>query len=149
MMMNMEEEEDEQRGKGGVGKGAKVTQTKQARKRQFYLRYYVGHKGRHGHEFLEIEFRPDGKMRYANNSNYKNESMIRKEAYVGEIVLEELRRIVEESEVGVVVFCPTGWVGLSLFLFVDASQPFFFLLLPFRLLFRGCDDDDDCKMTRV
>jgi protein mago nashi len=38
----------------------------------FYLRYYVGHKGKFGHEFLEFEFRPDGKLRYANNSNYKN-----------------------------------------------------------------------------
>ena len=28
----------------------------------FYLRYYVGHKGKFGHEFLEFEFRPDGKM---------------------------------------------------------------------------------------
>lgn len=27
----------------------------------FYVRYYVGHKGKFGHEFLEFEFRPDGK----------------------------------------------------------------------------------------
>lgn len=26
----------------------------------FYLRYYVGHKGKFGHEFLEFEFRPEG-----------------------------------------------------------------------------------------
>ena len=68
----------------------------------FYLRYYVGHKGKFGHEFLEFEYRPDGKpascclllcvcdimfivvimkgkLRYANNSNYKNDTMIRKE----------------------------------------------------------------------
>lgn len=55
----------------------------------FYLRYYVGHRGKFGHEFLEFEFRPDGKylvcliflgkLRYANNSNYKNDTMIRKE----------------------------------------------------------------------
>ena len=82
----------------------------------FYVRYYVGHKGKFGHEFLEFEFRPDGKvlldarvvtahvvcgggmqlpctlhhcqhnqhtcmcsmqLRYANNSNYKNDTMIR------------------------------------------------------------------------
>jgi len=30
---------------------------------EFYLRYYVGHKGKFGHEFLEFEFRPDGKAR--------------------------------------------------------------------------------------
>lgn len=29
----------------------------------FYLRYYVGHKGKFGHEFLEFEFRPDGECR--------------------------------------------------------------------------------------
>lgn len=29
----------------------------------FYLRYYVGHKGKFGHEFLEFEFRPDGERR--------------------------------------------------------------------------------------
>ena len=27
---------------------------------EFYVRYYVGHKGKFGHEFLEFEFRPDG-----------------------------------------------------------------------------------------
>ena len=31
----------------------------------FYVRYYVGHKGKFGHEFLEFEFRPDGKVRHA------------------------------------------------------------------------------------
>lgn len=31
----------------------------------FYLRYYVGHKGKFGHEFLEFEFRPDGKFNSA------------------------------------------------------------------------------------
>lgn len=29
----------------------------------FYLRYYVGHKGKFGHEFLEFEFRPDGQVK--------------------------------------------------------------------------------------
>jgi protein mago nashi len=65
----------------------------------FYLRYYVGHKGKFGHEFLEFEIRPDGKLRYANNSNYKNDTMIRKEVYVNKCVLEELRRIIEDSEI--------------------------------------------------
>jgi hypothetical protein len=44
-----------------------------------YRSISVGHKGRFGHEFLEFEFRPGGKLRYANNSHYKNETMIRKE----------------------------------------------------------------------
>ena len=39
----------------------------------------VGHKGLYGHEFMEFEFLSDGTLRYANNSNYKNDVMIRKE----------------------------------------------------------------------
>ncbi|KAF3434458.1 hypothetical protein FNV43_RR25561 [Rhamnella rubrinervis] len=66
---------------------------------EFYLRYYVGHKGKFGHEFLEFEFRPDGKLRYANNSNYKNDTIIRKEVYVTPAVLRECRRIISESEI--------------------------------------------------
>mmetsp|Transcript_46469 Transcript_46469/g.113149 ORF Transcript_46469/g.113149 Transcript_46469/m.113149 type:complete len:149 (-) Transcript_46469:181-627(-) len=66
---------------------------------EFYLRYYTGHKGKFGHEFLEFEFRPDGKMRYANNSNYKNDTMIRKEVFVNEGVVEALKKIVKDSEI--------------------------------------------------
>ncbi|KXS22427.1 protein mago nashi [Gonapodya prolifera JEL478] len=66
---------------------------------EFYVRYYVGHMGRFGHEFLEFEFRSDGKLRYANNSNYKNDSMIRKEVYVSPSVVNELRRVIQESEI--------------------------------------------------
>jgi len=65
----------------------------------FYVRYYVGHKGKFGHEFLEFEFRPEGKLRYANNSHYKNETMIRKEVHVSESVLQELKRVIEDSEI--------------------------------------------------
>ncbi len=67
----------------------------------FYLRYYVGHKGKFGHEFLEFEFRGDGRLRYSNNSQYKAENLIRKEGkslnlkifivYVNQIVLDELK----------------------------------------------------------
>jgi hypothetical protein len=38
-------------------------------------------------------------FRYANNSNYKNDTMIRKEAYVHSAVMDELRRIIEDSEI--------------------------------------------------
>ncbi|CAK0772216.1 hypothetical protein CVIRNUC_003940 [Coccomyxa viridis] len=65
----------------------------------FYMRYYVGHKGKFGHEFLEFEFRPDGQFRYANNSNYKQDTMIRKEGFVGQEVLDELKRIIEDAEI--------------------------------------------------
>lgn len=78
---------------------------------EFYLRYYVGHKGKFGHEFLEFEFRPDGKLRYANNSNYKNDTMIRKEVFLTPSVLKECRRIVSDSEV-----CYLFYVCLILFI---------------------------------
>uniref|UniRef100_A0A2I2YQL7 Mago homolog B, exon junction complex subunit n=1 Tax=Gorilla gorilla gorilla TaxID=9595 RepID=A0A2I2YQL7_GORGO len=65
----------------------------------FYLRYYVGHKGKFGHEFLESEFQLDGKLRYANNSNYKNDVMIRKEAYMHKSLMEELKRIIDDNEI--------------------------------------------------
>ncbi|XP_024360873.1 protein mago nashi homolog [Physcomitrium patens] len=66
---------------------------------EFYVRYYVGHKGKFGHEFLEFEFRPDGKLRYANNSNYKNDTMIRKEVFLTQAALKECRRIITDSEI--------------------------------------------------
>eukprot|EP00891_Asterochloris_glomerata_P001192 jgi/Astpho2/1192/e_gw1.00022.26.1_t len=66
---------------------------------ELYCRYYVGHKGKFGHEFLEMEFRSNGQLRYANNSQYKNDTMIRKEVFVTKTVLEELKRIINESEI--------------------------------------------------
>lgn len=65
----------------------------------FYVRYYTGHKGKFGHEFMEFEFRPDGRLRYANNSNYKNDTIIRKQVLVSPAVLREVQRIITESEV--------------------------------------------------
>ena len=65
----------------------------------FYVRYYIGHRGKFGHEFLEFELRPDGRLRYANNSNYKRSQMIRRHVHVSDFVLSEMERIVEESEI--------------------------------------------------
>lgn len=77
---------------------------------------------------MEFEFRSDGKLRYANNSNYKKDSMIRKEGQgggpsvsvvivialtpialflpllcalvtVSQAVIEELKRIIQDSEI--------------------------------------------------
>jgi protein mago nashi len=62
-----------------------------------YVRYYVGHNGRYGHEFLEFEFSSTGRLRYANNSNYRSDTLIRKEVYVSPLVLKEVERIVKES----------------------------------------------------
>ncbi|OJK00325.1 mago nashi family protein [Aspergillus brunneoviolaceus CBS 621.78] len=70
----------------------------------FYLRYYSGHSGRFGHEFLEFDFRTlgDGRsaaVRYANNSNYRNDSLIRKEMCVSAAMIQEVKRIIKESEI--------------------------------------------------
>ena len=70
-----------------------------SRREDFYLRYYIGHKGRFGHEFLEFEIRDDGRLRYANNSQYKADTLIRKEVFVNDIILNELRRIVVDSKI--------------------------------------------------
>ncbi|KAL9709030.1 hypothetical protein Ac2012v2_007846 [Leucoagaricus gongylophorus] len=64
----------------------------------FYLRYYTGHSGKHGHEFLEFEY-SHGRLRYANNSNYRNDSLIRKEMWIASLVVKELKRIIESSEI--------------------------------------------------
>ena len=68
-------------------------------KDDFYIWYYVGHKGKYGHEFLEFEVTSEGRLRYANNSNYKKDELIWKEVYVNTIVLDELKWIVSESTV--------------------------------------------------
>jgi len=65
----------------------------------FYCRYYIGHKGMFGHEFLEFEFRGNGKLRYANNSKYKQEVMIRKEVFVSKALREELKKLLRDGDV--------------------------------------------------
>ncbi|OCT52026.1 Protein mago nashi like protein [Cladophialophora carrionii] len=86
----------------------------------FYVRYYSGHSGRFGHEFLEFDFRVigDGRSataRYANNSNYRNDSLIRKESQssalrllmttdwfpvcVSSLLISEIKRIIKDSEI--------------------------------------------------
>ena len=56
-----------------------------------YVRYYVGHKGKFGHEFMRFEFQPNGKLRYENNSKYKSAQLIRKEVILNTCILEEVR----------------------------------------------------------
>ena len=50
----------------------------------------TGHRGAWGSEFMEFEFRPDCRLRYANDSHYKGEGMIRKETWVSHAVLDEV-----------------------------------------------------------
>mmetsp|Transcript_14504 Transcript_14504/g.29671 ORF Transcript_14504/g.29671 Transcript_14504/m.29671 type:complete len:128 (+) Transcript_14504:370-753(+) len=48
---------------------------------------------------MEFEVCPSGKLRYANNSNYKDDSIIRRQVCLGTAVVEELKRIVRNSEI--------------------------------------------------
>ena len=79
---------------------------------RFYMRYYVGHKGRYGHEFLELEVVSSGRghhLRYANQSNYRagregdrggrDENIIRKECDLSRQVVAELARVIQDSEI--------------------------------------------------
>lgn len=59
----------------------------------------MGHKGRFGHEFLEFEISNHGKLRYANDSKYKGDVMIRKELFVGVEVVEQFKQIIIDSEI--------------------------------------------------
>ncbi|CCW61498.1 unnamed protein product [Phytomonas sp. EM1] len=65
----------------------------------YYLRYYAGHTGRYGNEFLEFELKDDGTLKYANNSQYRNENIIKKQARVSQAVLEEVKSIIVKSAV--------------------------------------------------
>jgi len=47
----------------------------------------------------EIEVCPSGKLRYANNSNYNNDKIIRREVCLGPAVVAELKRIILTSDI--------------------------------------------------
>ena len=51
---------------------------------------------------MEFEVCPSGKLRYANNSNYKDDSIIRREVCLGPAVVTELKRIIKTSEINTV-----------------------------------------------
>merc|ERR1711904_62481 len=55
-----------------------------------YLRYYRGNSGKFGHEFHEFELRPDGKLRFAINTHYKRDGLIRKALHVSSSVPQQL-----------------------------------------------------------
>lgn len=59
----------------------------------------VGHEGKFGHEFLEFELKQNGRLRYANNSNYRHDNLIERETYVTDAVVNEVKRIIEDSEI--------------------------------------------------
>uniref|UniRef100_A0A7S3XAZ6 Mago nashi n=1 Tax=Picocystis salinarum TaxID=88271 RepID=A0A7S3XAZ6_9CHLO len=64
-----------------------------------YVRCYVGHQGRFGHEFLEFELHPEGILKYANATRYRGEGRIRKEMHLSETVVHEFAKIIRNSHI--------------------------------------------------
>lgn len=48
----------------------------------------IGHRGAYGHEFLDFEVDSTGKLKYHNNSEYKSDQLIRKQAFVSQTVID-------------------------------------------------------------
>ena len=57
--------------------------------------------------YFQFELCPNGRLRYANSARYKHAGMIRKEAFVSPGILDQARRMIEES--GIVEVDPTSW----------------------------------------
>ncbi|KAJ2212553.1 hypothetical protein IW143_003897 [Coemansia sp. RSA 520] len=86
-------EKRKQRGKGppkkGHGKRASLAKNKKN----------TGHKGRYGHEFFRFEIDKYGTLKYANNSNYRRDSIIQKTLQLSPTLINEIQRIIEDSEI--------------------------------------------------
>ncbi|GME92321.1 unnamed protein product [[Candida] boidinii] len=70
----------------------------------FYIRYYSGHKGDFGHEFLEFDIKCNtdddrGYLRYTNNSNYRREELIRKQVCISKLVIKEIKKMIQDCEI--------------------------------------------------
>lgn len=84
----------------------------------------VGHKGKFGHEFLEFELTENGELRYANDSRYRRESIIRKQLCVSPSVVAEFRRIINASGIlESVPLSPQSHLISSLSLFFFVATP--------------------------
>lgn len=64
---------------------------------EIYVRFYAGHKGLYGHEFIEFEIKPNGRMRYANNTKYRHEGLIHKQCTVSAAILAHIAALIEAS----------------------------------------------------
>ncbi|GMG19325.1 unnamed protein product [Ambrosiozyma monospora] len=72
----------------------------------FYLRVYTGGiRSRDiGQEFIEYDVRynaneKSGVLRYANQSNYRDEELIKKEVGLSLVVITELKKLIKQSEI--------------------------------------------------
>ncbi|KAJ1922785.1 hypothetical protein GGI03_002136 [Coemansia sp. RSA 2337] len=65
----------------------------------FYMYFYSGHKGKFGHEFFKFEIDEKGRLNYSNDSKYRRDSLIEKSLKLSPTMLNEIKRIVEDSEI--------------------------------------------------
>lgn len=76
---------------------------------KFYCRYVIGHEDDvFGREFLEFEIQNDGKLRYANESQYKRSAKIRKEVRYG-LFSSLLTRFYQASKQDFTFFGPNSF----------------------------------------
>lgn len=93
-----EVEQDQQQNQQQQGSGFDtVVVTEDMNSPLTYFRYYVGHVGRHGNEFLEFDINSEGVLKYANNSNYRKDTIIKKQCKISASVLQEMKRLILES----------------------------------------------------
>ncbi|KAJ1755915.1 hypothetical protein LPJ58_003992, partial [Coemansia sp. RSA 1591] len=59
----------------------------------------TGHKGRYGHEFFRFEIDKYRTLKYANNSNYRQDSIIQKTLQLSPTLIKEIQRIIKDSEI--------------------------------------------------
>ena len=64
----------------------------------FYLQFYIGHKGQFGHEYLSFSIK-DGYLKYSNNSNYKNDEVIKKQVALSHLMIDEFIKIIDDAEI--------------------------------------------------
>ena len=64
-----------------------------------YWNCSIGHRGDFGHEYLQFELLPNGLLRYTNNSMYKKDGEIHKEAYISASIMDEFRKMIVDSDI--------------------------------------------------
>jgi len=64
------------------GKWNKKKQISSCAISNFFTISSIGHRGAYGHEFLDFELDNTGRLKYHNNSEYKSDSLIRKQGNI-------------------------------------------------------------------
>mmetsp|Transcript_5300 Transcript_5300/g.6769 ORF Transcript_5300/g.6769 Transcript_5300/m.6769 type:complete len:188 (+) Transcript_5300:69-632(+) len=64
----------------------------------FFVKFYVGHRGRYGHEFLQFTVANTGLLHYVNQSEYKKDGLIQKDVVCGGLILYQIRKIICDSK---------------------------------------------------